>query len=188
MQASEKIRLTLDIRCLYSGHMDLTVKQLAERILPLSREGDLDGLVRQLRHWTLTGVVRPVGTVHTGAGKHRKYDSGEVYFAALALELARWRVPVGVSDIVVQAARQQLEGAGADAGPGSTNFIAEAIAGRERVFMLVKSLEGVDRPWTEIKVGFAPKVMKDAVNQGWSEDASSFLGIDLTALFRKLME
>jgi hypothetical protein len=168
--------------------MELTVKELAERILPLSREGDLDGLVRQLRHWTLTGVVRPLGTVHTGAGKHRKYDKSEVYFAALALELARWRVPVGVSDLIIQAARKELERPADAPGAEAKNFIDEAIRGDESVFMLVKSLEGVDKPWTEIKVSPSQDLMNAVVDQGWSDDPPSFLGINLTALFRKLKE
>src|SRR3954447_7581991 len=117
--------------------MALTVRDMAEKLVPLSPEGDVESIVRQLRHWSLTGVLQPSGALHVGAGRYRKYDKLELYFAALALELSRWRIPVGVSDRLVQAVRNEhrLKTAiDAENGP-STNTVQNAIDGARDIYL-----------------------------------------------------
>ena len=50
---------------------ELTVSELARAVAPNADEAEISRIVRQLRHWTLTGVLSLAGTVHTGAGRHR---------------------------------------------------------------------------------------------------------------------
>lgn len=164
--------------------MELTVKQLAERLLPASPDGDLAGLTRQLRHWTLAGILEPTGAVHTGAGKSRKYAEGEIYFAALALELARWRIPIGVSDLIVRMARHQskYESGSAERRRG----FAGAVAGQKNIFLCVKFLSGIGAPEVEIRSGHYDALMEIIREQKWTDDAPSFLAINLTTLFASI--
>jgi hypothetical protein len=165
--------------------MALTVAQLAKRALPASPEGDTDVVVRQIRHWTLSGVVRPTTDVHTGVGKHRQYAESEAYFTALALELTRWRIPVGVLDGVVQAARREFEG---DANPTGEPIpgVKEAIDGEDGVAMFVKFSDGIDSHRLEVKLGPYLKMFRAIAESGWTRDMPSFLAIDLSTLFRKV--
>ncbi len=77
-----------------------SVSQLAERVAPTADESELARITRQLRHWTLTGVLRPLGATHTGAGRHRRYAGDAVHVAALQIELSRLGLPVGALHLV----------------------------------------------------------------------------------------
>ena len=84
---------------------EFTVSELARRIAPDADEPEIARIVRQLRHWTLTGVLHLAGTVHiggvhTGAGRHRQYSGDAVYLAAIMVELARMGLPVGALHLV----------------------------------------------------------------------------------------
>ena len=72
-----------------------TVSAVARAVAPNADEAEISRIIRQLRHWTLTGVLRLAGTVHTGAGRHRKYSGDAIYVAAVMVELARMGLPVG---------------------------------------------------------------------------------------------
>ncbi len=89
--------LTPDIRCLYNLAMieSCSVSQLAERVAPTTDKAEVARITRQLRHWTLTGVLKPLGATHTGAGRHRRYSGDAVHVAALIIELSRLGLPVG---------------------------------------------------------------------------------------------
>jgi hypothetical protein len=165
--------------------MALTVAKLAERALSASPGSDAAVVIRQIRHWTLSGVVRPTTDVHTGVGKHRQYAESEAYFAALALELTRWRIPVGVLDGVVQAARREFEG---NVNPTREPIagVKDAIDGEDGVFLFVKFSDGVDSHRLEVKLGPYLKMSRDIADSGWTRDMPSFLAIDLSALFRKV--
>ena len=166
--------------------MSLTVSQLAERLLPVAPSGDLEGLIRQIRHWTLSGVIKPAGDIHTGAGRHRRYEQNECYFAALALELTRWRIPVGVSDLVVQVARKEFYEQ--DLAPTALplNAIKDAIAGRADMFVMVKMSEGIGGSWPEILTGQFDELVKTIKTRGWANNPPSFVSINLSALFGKV--
>jgi hypothetical protein len=162
--------------------MDLTVRQLAKRVLPLAPDGDLDTVSRQLRHWTMQGVVRPTGSIHSGAGKARKYPETEIYFAALALEVARWRIPVGMSEGILQAARKEFEG---DVNPTKERktFIADAIAGKQGIFLFLKYADRADSHQVEFKIGLYEDLVRAVADARWTMGTPSFLAIDLSSLF-----
>ncbi len=77
-----------------------SVSQLAQRVAPDADKAEVALITRQLRHWTLTGVLRPLGATLTGAGRHRRYSGDAVYVAALMIELARLGLPVGTLHLV----------------------------------------------------------------------------------------
>jgi hypothetical protein len=74
----------------------LTVSELAERITRNRPAEWKTDVVRQIRYWTVEGVLRPDGPKHTGAGRHRRYAAEAVYLGAVVLELAEIRIPVGL--------------------------------------------------------------------------------------------
>ena len=77
-----------------------SVSQLAERVAPTADKAEVARITRQLRHWTLTGVLKPLGATHTGAGRHRRYSGDAVHVAALLIELSNLGLPVGVLHVV----------------------------------------------------------------------------------------
>lgn len=160
--------------------MELTVKQLAERLLPLSVEGDVDSLARQLRHWTLSGILRTAGAVHTGAGKSRKYDEIELYWATIALELVRWRIPVGISDGIMIAARQ------ANIIDDSIGYVKKASTGIQDIVMLAQTGLVDILPWSSVKFKILESPDDIKVHEGWAMDSPSILVINISALFAKL--
>ena len=77
-----------------------SVSQLAERVAPTTDKAEVARITRQLRHWTLTGVLGTLGATHTGAGRHRRYSGDAVYVAAVLIELSRLGLPVGALHLV----------------------------------------------------------------------------------------
>ena len=73
---------------------ELTVSEIAERVAPAGDEAAVERLTRQLRHWTLSHVLEPIGGLHTGSGRHRRYSAQSVYIAALIAELANMGFPI----------------------------------------------------------------------------------------------
>ncbi len=65
-----------------------TVGELAHLVVPGTNAAEVAHVNRQLRHWTLTGVLKTLGVTHTGAGRHRKYSGDAVHVAALMVELS----------------------------------------------------------------------------------------------------
>ena len=96
------VTLTPDMRCLYDLAMmqSYSVSQLAQRVAPTAGKAEVAQITRQLRHWTLTGVLKPLGATHTGAGRHRRYSGDAVHVAALLIELSRLGLPVGVLHLI----------------------------------------------------------------------------------------
>jgi len=165
--------------------MALTVARLAEYALPASPDGDVDVLIRRIRGWTLSGVLRPTGDVHSGVGKHRRYPETEAYFVALAEALTHWHIPVGVRDGVVQAMRREFEG---DVNPTREpmTFVRDAIAGKEGVFLFVRFPNPTDTHQAEVKLGYYEKLAREIVEAGWTKDTPTFLAVNLSALFSKV--
>jgi DNA-binding transcriptional MerR regulator len=54
------------------------------------------GLLRTIRYWASTGLLRPSGTVFTGKGKNRLFPLQEIVRAVILLELSNWGIPVGL--------------------------------------------------------------------------------------------
>jgi hypothetical protein len=74
--------------------MPLTLKELTQRLAAVSGEST-DTLNRQLRSWTEGGALPLVGDLFIGTGKSRLYEDDAVLLAAVAVELARWGIPIG---------------------------------------------------------------------------------------------
>jgi hypothetical protein len=73
-----------------------TLKEMVAALAPLNADDNSAPLARQLRHWTNSGLLSPVGKRHTGTGTSRRYTPDEVRKAAILVELAHYRVPTTV--------------------------------------------------------------------------------------------
>src|SRR5215208_2376550 len=82
--------------------MNMTLRELTRCLSSVSGEKPAT-LNRQLRNWTDLGVLGLVGTVNTGTGRSRLYSRQSACVAALAVELARWGIPVGIMRVVCPA-------------------------------------------------------------------------------------
>ncbi len=51
----------------------------------------------------MTGVLKPLGATHTGAGRHRRYSGDAVHVAALLIELSNLGLPVGALYMVASS-------------------------------------------------------------------------------------
>lgn len=86
--------------------VDLTVSELAHAIAPTisGRHADPELLlIRRVRHWTLAGVLTPLGGAHSGTGRHRLYSPETVYSAAVINSLVELGLPIGVLKFVADA-------------------------------------------------------------------------------------
>jgi len=63
------------------GTATLTVGQIADQLRTVAP--DAAATCERLRHWTREGLLSPVGSPHSGTGKHRRYDGSSVYDAAI---------------------------------------------------------------------------------------------------------
>ena len=84
---------------------ELTVSELAERVAPAGDKAAIERITRQLRHWTLNQVLEPVGGLHTGPGRHRRYRADSVYMAALIVELSDMGFAIGFLSAVVKGVK-----------------------------------------------------------------------------------
>ena len=75
------------------------VAEIAARLGPKS-ERQRDLWLRRLRHWSLTGVLDPVGRRHTGTGHHRLYNTETLHIAAVLMRLADLGVPLGPLKVI----------------------------------------------------------------------------------------
>lgn len=75
--------------------MDLySVKRVAEMIAPDLLPETIGRVMRQIRHWTNSDVLSPVGPKQTGTGVSRVYDLHGVHKAAILQELTEHGVTV----------------------------------------------------------------------------------------------
>lgn len=69
-----------------------TVKRLAQAVLPGAPAEATDSLMRQIDHWTLTGLYELADAgpaeVHVGRGKPRRYPAKALYWTALLHHMA----------------------------------------------------------------------------------------------------
>jgi hypothetical protein len=77
----------------------LTVSGIAKAILwrssPLGDAGELQKIMRQLRHWTQSDVLRPVSGLYIGTGRSREYAVETVMVAAVLSELSNLGMTIG---------------------------------------------------------------------------------------------
>lgn len=67
--------------------MDLTAKQLAERICPGAGAAQLPMVLERVRHWARSGILRPIEG-RPGKGTSRLFDTGALIDAAVLNALA----------------------------------------------------------------------------------------------------
>jgi DNA-binding transcriptional MerR regulator len=85
-----------------------TVGEMARRLARSGTPEEIAILTRQLRNWTATGLLTPIGEKHEGTGKHRRYDNVELLKAALLDVLARnFRVDITGLQSFVRLYEQQ---------------------------------------------------------------------------------
>jgi hypothetical protein len=84
----------------------LTVRDLAEAIRPGAPEDEIVFVTRRIRHWTLAGALQTVGEVHSGVGRHRRYSTDAVYFAAILDALADGGLPLEALKLVAEQLRK----------------------------------------------------------------------------------
>ncbi len=75
--------------------MSYRVKELAQRVAPTQEEGDVNRLIRQLRHWTLSGLLELETDIHVGPGRHRRYTETALQTAAVLVALTPYNLPIG---------------------------------------------------------------------------------------------
>lgn len=71
-----------------------TLKEIAGLLNASGTAEEFDRIARQVRHWTLSDLLRPSGRKHTGKGVSRQYEALEVQKAALLRELSRYGMTV----------------------------------------------------------------------------------------------
>jgi len=71
-----------------------TLKQVVAAIAPHAEPAEREKTARQVRHWTLLGLLVPLGAKHTGTGTSRRYGPLEIVKAAILRELSRYGVGV----------------------------------------------------------------------------------------------
>ncbi len=110
---------------------ELTVSELAERVAPAGDKAAVERVTRQLRHWTLNQVLEPVGGLHTGPGRHRRYRADSVYMAALIVELSDMGFAIGLLSTVVKGVKFSFT----DPRRGGLRLWRRAIEGKGQVLL-----------------------------------------------------
>lgn len=72
-----------------------TLKEMAERLNYSGFPSDLNRVMRQIRHWTLSDLLQTEGKKHTGTGVSRKYSFFEIKKAAIFRELSQYGFQIG---------------------------------------------------------------------------------------------
>ena len=125
--------------------------------------------LRQVRYWTLGGVLPADRGVYTGTGKHRRYDAVEAYFVALALELSRWRLQVGTIENIVRLVRDEYEGRGKPT-QKKLRFVRDAIDGVQGVYLFVRLADIPGTDLVDMKLGDYDEITRDIKEAGWVDD------------------
>ncbi len=177
------------MRCLYDLTMmqSYSVSQLAERVAPTADESELARITRQLRHWTLTGVLKPLGATHTGAGRHRRYAGDAVHVAALQIELSRLGLPVGALHLVSLGIMGILRPVRTRSGKPSiseqqTELWRHAITGERTIYLTFN----VRFDTKGAKEGGLALYDADELNSPITAEHMSAIVVDLTQLFEPL--
>lgn len=75
---------------------DLSVSDLARVLSIKFRLGGQSELMRQLRYFTMEGLLETVGSVHTGSGRKRLYPPSILIKAVVLLRLSQSGAKVGI--------------------------------------------------------------------------------------------
>jgi hypothetical protein len=196
--------IATDTFCPYILRMKITVSELARRVAVGASRKEAAIVLRRLRHWTQIGVL-PGGDdaeIHTGSGRHREYSFEDIRFAALALELAKWKMPVGPLKWILNELHTLVLGEGRDAEfaarwqaaiDGSTadfNPFSPAFSSAPNVFLVVRAPgDDMDAHFDfdiSLREGDERLVARGFPGTDHYDNPRSALFVDLTELFRRL--
>jgi DNA-binding transcriptional MerR regulator len=77
-----------------------TLKEVAAILSPSGEREDFERAARQVRHWTVNGLLEPAGEKFVGTGRSRRYGADEIRFAAWLMELAKYGINISVMEAV----------------------------------------------------------------------------------------
>ena len=161
----------------YYSAMDdgFTVAELAKKVA--EHERDLDLVTRRIRHWSLAGVLDPLGPTHSGTGRHRRYAGSAVYCAAVLNRLADWGLPISVLKVVGQRLPDHLT-------PQLCVLWNDSISGKRGVCMLLVYRSAPDRQPEQqlVTVDLKP----DAEIAEWIAAGQGGVIVHLTNLFARV--
>lgn len=183
----------MDVVCPYHARMDnLTVSEIAQRVAPAGDNVTVERITRQLRHWTLERVIEPVGGLHKGPGRHRRYSGDAVYIAAVMVELSNLGLPVGVLFLMASLIKFGVLnppkiGLGRKRLPKSElpDLWRRAIKGEGQICMFFSPSFGADDDQEPGELGFGMIDAEDGIDLA-SSDHTSNVVVNLTRLFAPL--
>lgn len=96
----------------YMGGMtstdNLTATEIAKELAEEYKDETRADIVRVIRHYTGTPLLRPLGALNTGTGRKRLYPSDALARAAVLLRLNSLGIPIGVINEAFEHFNQNL--------------------------------------------------------------------------------
>jgi len=77
-----------------------TLKEVAAILSPTGEQDEFNRASRQVRHWTINGLLETAGEKYVGTGRSRQYAKDEIRFAAWLMELAKYGVNISIMENV----------------------------------------------------------------------------------------
>ena len=77
-----------------------TLKEVAAILSPTGEQDEFNRASRQVRHWTINGLLETTGEKYVGTGRSRRYEKDEIRFAAWLMELAKYGVNISIMESV----------------------------------------------------------------------------------------
>jgi hypothetical protein len=77
-----------------------TLKEVAALLSPSGEREDFERAARQVRHWTVNGLLNTAGEKFVGTGRSRQYAADEIRFAAWLMELAKYGINISLMEAV----------------------------------------------------------------------------------------
>jgi hypothetical protein len=156
--------------------MSMTLKELTARLSAVSSETS-ETLNRQIRNWTEMGVLGVAGSVNTGTGRSRVYEEEAAYLGAVAVEVARWGMPIGsiralCTFIIVNLGQPD-------------ESITKAIYRGHSDHLLV-IYPGAPEDWVNLGYITRRELLELSVKSGGDAKSNSFLVVDLSALWARI--
>ena len=162
----------------------------------------IDTLLRRVRHWTVTEILRPITGTHTGPGRHRRYERSTVYLVALLNVLANMSLSIGVlkeaaKEIrrlgVVDEEHERLLKSEPDAVQKEFRALKgrerrlwnDALAGSGQVYLTLSFWGNFEDPQVLNSV-HVELCSADEIHKAFGELADGLIAIDATRVFRRL--
>jgi DNA-binding transcriptional MerR regulator len=159
------------------GGMNLT--QMTERLGAVSPEKP-ETLNRQIRHWATVGVLPLTGERFSGTGRGRVYTEDALLVAAVAVELARWGIPIAVMTRVLEYLRFALD---EDSGPQEVKKLK---AGASDALTLVFTGRYAGQDGVRVAHVARDRMSDHVASPEFLDSGTSVVMIDLSRLWAKL--